>query len=139
MTDTARETENDSRSLEQLIERGRQLVRAGDVKTAARIYQVACLRNPFEADPWVGLGLCQKRLGDLRAADLAFSIAEALGADHPGLLAHRAECRIRQGKLDLARVDLEAAIAKARELDEPSTLDRALHALEWLERQGVTS
>jgi Flp pilus assembly protein TadD len=137
MSETTERTPEEH-SLGQLLDQGRRLARAGDAKGAARVYQVACLRHPFQPDPWVGLGLCQKRLGDLRAADLAFSIADALGASHPGVLLHRAECRVREGKLDLARRDLEQCIARAAELDEETTVERAARTLEWIDRREVT-
>lgn len=130
--------ETDDRSLSQLLDLGQALVRAGDVKGAAKVYQIACLRHPFDPAPWVGAGLCQKRLGDSRAAELALAIAEALGADHPAILVHRAECRARRGKNEQARADLEAALYRARKLDDTETVSRARRALSWLESQEVT-
>lgn len=126
-------------SLTQLLDQGQQLIRAGNVKGAARVYQIACLRHPFDPTPWLGAGLCQKQLGDNRAAELALGIASALGADHPGVLVHRAECRARRGRLDLARDDLEEAKKGATRVGDIKTRDKAGRALAWLEGTEVAS
>ena len=116
-------------SSELLCAHAKRLVAAGDLESASRAYQLAGLRQPFDPNPWIGLGLCQKGRGDPGAAELSLTVARALGADHPGLLAHRAECHLRLGRAERAVNDLEDAVREASALGDDSTELRALRAL----------
>jgi Flp pilus assembly protein TadD len=123
-------------ALASYLEQGARFVAAGDSRKAVRVYQLACLRDPLDHRAWVGLAVCLKHLGQLGAAERAFTAARLFGADHPGILAQRAECQIRQGKTARARASLERALAEAEATGEASTVERARGALAWLEGQG---
>lgn len=115
------------------LEQGARLVAAGDLERAARVYQLACVREPLDHRAWVGLAVCLKHLGRLGAAERAFTAARVFGANHPGVLAERAECQIRQGKIAKARVSLELALAAAGDVGDAVTIERARRALAWLD------
>ncbi len=120
-------------SVELYCEQGRRLASAGDIQRATRVFQVACVQFSMEPEPWVGLALCLKKLGRSGVAELAISTARALGAEHPGLLVHRAECQIRRGDIEAARKDLLAAASEALVKGDDATYDRAQGGLEQLE------
>lgn len=135
MTTDERGPELEAGAEEAALEQGARLVAAGDLERAARVYQLACVRRPQDHRAWVGLAVCLKHLGQLGAAERAFTAARVFGADHPGVLAERAECQIRQGKLTKARISLELALAAAAEAGDRPTLERARRALAWLDER----
>ena len=124
-------------SLQRLLEQGKRLVSAGDVRRAARTYQLACLRYPFDPRPWIGLALSLKHLGELTGAERSLTAARVIGGDIPGTLAHRGECRLRQGRPGPAREDLERALLQAHEKGDPNAIKRSVRVLDWLDRTSA--
>lgn len=117
-------------------EQGRQLVSAGDLQRATRVFQVACVRFPLESDPWIGLAICLKKLGKPGVAERALTTARALGAHDPALLVHRAECQLRCGDIDSAKRDLLTAASEALIEGDEMVGERARRGLEHLEGQA---
>jgi Flp pilus assembly protein TadD len=124
-------------SVELYCEQGRRLASAGDLARATRVFQVACIRFPLEPAPWIGLGLCLKKLGKVGPAELALSTAEALGSGNAGVLVHRAECQLRLGDPGAARRDLLRASSEALRQNDRRTADRARRGLEWLDDRAA--
>jgi len=125
-------------SLDTFCCHGQRLLAAGSARKALRVFQSASVRYPLESAPWIGLGWCQQELGDPAAAAVAYTMARALGVDHPGLAVRAAECKVRLGDKTGARRDLEEALATATATDDYGTAERARRALEWLEDGAAT-
>ena len=92
--------------------------------------------HPLEPAGWIGLGWCQQELGDPAGAAVAYTMARALGVDHPGLILRAAECKVRLGDRRGARRDLEEALAAASASGEDAIAARARRALQWLLHGG---
>jgi Flp pilus assembly protein TadD len=121
-----------ARSWQVLGDHAERLLVAGDASRARRVFQLACLGAPLEAAPWIGLGLCQQRLGETEAAVTAFAMAQALGADHPAISLQEATCLGRLGDRSGARTKLTETLRMAETRNDEAVAVRARAALEWL-------
>lgn len=135
MSQTATNKAQEEKQLGFLCDHGRQLVAAGDIKQAIRVYQIACLKHPFEPSPWIGLGLCQKQLGEAGAAASTLTAALALGAVHPRIPVHLAECYLQLKRPKEARKNLDHAIRAAKKANDSETLSRAYAVLALLKSE----
>ncbi|MGR3483856.1 MAG: hypothetical protein ACU0BF_00785 [Paracoccaceae bacterium] len=91
-------------------------VAAGDMGRATELFLALTLIDPSRVDAWLGLGICQRRVGSVEAARLAFETAAALDGGGAAAAFHLAELSLATGDRDGAARHLaafEAAPASA--------------------------
>lgn len=117
----------------------------GAYEDAARIFRAILSENPKIMWAWIGLGASAMLQGNLQEAQeiwtTAVSAMAPLPFKGPTLFIYRGECYRRQGKMDEARRDLEAAVR-----EKPSRLSAWINLalldgegerMAWVERKCV--
>lgn len=124
-------------SMRAMCEQGQRLLAAGATRKALRVFEAATVRYPLEAAPWIGVGFCRQAMGDAGAAAFAYTLAQGLGAEGPGLSLKAGEVKLRLGALTDAVRDLEEALRGAEAAGDAVVADRARRSLAWVAARSV--
>ena len=90
---------------------GQRLIEEGkDYQGAIRAFQEATALTPNDAEPWLWLGVTQKKIGDNAAAEQSFARARSILGNDLELYIQRGMILSGSGLQDDARGDLDAAL-----------------------------